>query len=195
MAQIMMNQDPDVQHIIDTFNGYIPYLLNDYLSAGKHVVGVSMSNINLGTPDSPGPDHDSVFADDGTHPGNNGFQKMASNFFLGIQAADADGWIHLPPGQFTPADPVPPPVYITNPSTKWAVVCDVNATWSGPTAGFPGVGAPDPSFHTDLSTLLGVTNGNAGQSLDGGFVWLRDINSDVGVPVFGGVRQTTDIPD
>lgn len=172
VSQIMMSADTNVQRIIDTFNGYVPFVIDNYRD--KNIVGVSMSNINLN-----GGDHDSVYPDDPIHPGNDGFAKMASNFFEGILAADAAGKIPSVQGNFSPAPHASLGAIANNPGNAWAYQCDLNATWSAKQASFGGVSSVvGGTYRQNWKTAGGFSNNQAGQALNGGFVWFADFNND-----------------
>lgn len=74
------------------FNQAIPGIVQAEQSAGKHVRLVDMSALTTAD------------LSDGLHPNDGGYQKMATAFNAGIQAADAAGWIHAP--GTSPAGPV-----------------------------------------------------------------------------------------
>lgn len=163
-----------MQQIIDEYNGYIPYVIQRYSNRGFNIQGVSQSNINLN-----GPDHDSIWADDPIHPGDIGFLKMASNFFLGIQSVNQRGMISAPTGSFAAAPFAPLGPIAGDPSTKWAKQCDYDPSWpSSPVASFPGPSI-NPNFQQSWGGAQDFTKGAAGQAVNSDTVWLKDFDSDV----------------
>lgn len=175
VAQIVRDLNPSVRAIIDQYNGYIPYLVDEYSSTDHQVIGVSMADVDLS-----GPDHDSVWANDPTHPGNGGFKKMASNFFLAIKSAAEDNLISNPQGPYDAADHASLGPTATNPSNDWASVCDYNATWpSSPASMFPGPKSIGGQYFPTWLEPADFTKGAAGQAVKGNFVWLADYDADV----------------
>ncbi|MCX5214707.1 ricin-type beta-trefoil lectin domain protein [Kitasatospora sp. NBC_00240] len=66
------------------FNQKLPGIVQAKQSAGKHVRLVDMGALTAAD------------LSDSLHPNDNGFQKMATAFNSGIQAADAAGWVKAP---------------------------------------------------------------------------------------------------
>lgn len=164
-----------IQPIIDRYNGYIPFLVDEYVSIGRQIVAVSMSDVDLN-----GPDQDTIWAFDPTHPGNAGFKKIANNFFYGIQAADQQNRISAPQGNFRSASTASIGSIATNPSTKWASMCDYNQTWGPPKVIFQGPDNLDAKFHQSWSPSQDFTKGTAGKAVGKNFIWLQDYDADVG---------------
>ncbi|WP_103349936.1 SGNH/GDSL hydrolase family protein [Amycolatopsis sp. CA-128772] len=66
------------------FNRAVPGIVQTEQAAGKHVRLIDMSALTAGD------------LSDSLHPNDGGYQKMATAFNAGIQAADAAGWINAP---------------------------------------------------------------------------------------------------
>ncbi|WP_371476778.1 ricin-type beta-trefoil lectin domain protein [Kitasatospora sp. NBC_00315] len=73
---------PSLVSLTPAYNAAIPDMVQSKQAQGKHVEFVDMSAV---TAADIGPD--------GIHPGDVGYQKMATAWNKGIQAADAAGWI------------------------------------------------------------------------------------------------------
>ncbi|WP_119323119.1 RICIN domain-containing protein [Capsulimonas corticalis] len=81
VAQLICNSTGWVQTDINNFNSQIPGIVQARVNAGKHVYTVSMSSLNLGD------------LNDGLHPNDGGYQKMADNWDAGIRQVIANGWV------------------------------------------------------------------------------------------------------
>lgn len=82
---------PETVPRIKTFNAAIPDIVAEYVKDGKKVMMVSMHDA-LSTSD----------LDDGLHPNNGGYEKMANKYYDAIEAADEKGWITKPGKEETP---------------------------------------------------------------------------------------------
>lgn len=174
MAQVMMNQDAMVQKILDAYNGFMPYIFDDYATYNYNVLGVRMSNIDLN-----GPDHEKFYSYDPAHPGTSGFIKMAGNWLLGIQAADRKGWIKAPEGTFDGDPYVSFGPFESNPTTDWALMCDYNATWSASIKKiFQGPTSIGGNYQPSWDPAVDFTKGAAGKPVGNNYVWLVDYHAD-----------------
>ncbi len=81
VAQLIPNSTASVQASINTYNSQIPGIVQARVNAGKHVYTVSMSSLNLGD------------LNDGLHPNDGGYQKMADNWHTGIKQVISMGWV------------------------------------------------------------------------------------------------------
>ena len=81
VAQLIPNSDSTVQSRINSYNSQIPGIVQARVNAGKHVYMVSMSSLNTGD------------LQDGLHPNDNGYQKMANAWDAAIQQVISKGWI------------------------------------------------------------------------------------------------------
>jgi lysophospholipase L1-like esterase len=73
VAQLICNSTPKVQSLIDTYNSSIPGIVKARVGKGMHVYVVSMSSLTLAD------------LQDGLHPNDGGYQKMADAWDAGIQ--------------------------------------------------------------------------------------------------------------
>ncbi len=81
VAQLICNSDAAVQSRINAYNSQIPGIVWARANAGKHVYMVSMSSLNTGD------------LEDGLHPNDTGYQKMANAWGAAIQQVIAKGWV------------------------------------------------------------------------------------------------------
>jgi len=81
VAQLIPNSTGWVQSDINAYNSQIPGIVQARVNAGKHVYTVSMSSLNLGD------------LNDGLHPNDGGYQKMADNWHAGIKQVISMGWV------------------------------------------------------------------------------------------------------
>lgn len=80
VAQVVCNSDPTVEARIVSYNNQIPAIVQARVNAGKHVYTVSMSALTTAD------------LNDGLHPSDGGYQKMADAWDAGIQHIIAAGW-------------------------------------------------------------------------------------------------------
>ena len=81
VAQLICNSNADVQARINAYNSQIPGIVQSRANAGKHVYMVSMGSLNTGD------------LNDGLHPNDGGYQKMADVWYDGIKQVIAKGWV------------------------------------------------------------------------------------------------------
>ena len=81
VAQLICNSNAGVQSLINSYNSQIPGIVQARVNAGKHVYTVSMSSLNTGD------------LNDGLHPNDGGYQKMADNWDAAIQHVISLGWV------------------------------------------------------------------------------------------------------
>lgn len=81
VAQLIPNSTASVQSLINTYNSRIPGIVQTRVNAGKHVYTVSMSALTLAD------------LNDGLHPNDGGYQKMANAWDAAVQQVAARGWI------------------------------------------------------------------------------------------------------
>ena len=81
VAQLICNSTPSVQSLINSYNSQIPGIVQARVNAGKHVYTVSMSSLTTAD------------LNDGLHPSDGGYQKMADAWDAGIQQVISDGWV------------------------------------------------------------------------------------------------------
>ncbi|MES2476832.1 MAG: RICIN domain-containing protein [Verrucomicrobiota bacterium] len=81
VAQLAPNSDANVQSRINAYNSQIPGIVQARANAGKRVHMINMSSLNIGD------------LNDGLHPNDNGYQKMANAWLGGIQQVIANGWV------------------------------------------------------------------------------------------------------
>ena len=81
VAQLICNATPSVQTLINTYNSQIPGIVQARVNAGKHVYMVSMSSLTTAD------------LNDGLHPSDGGYQKMADAWDAGVKQVIAAGWV------------------------------------------------------------------------------------------------------
>lgn len=81
VAQLIVNSDSAVQSRINAYNNQIPGIVQARVNAGKHVYLVNMGSLNTGD------------LQDGLHPNDNGYQKMANAWDAAIQQVIGYGWV------------------------------------------------------------------------------------------------------
>ncbi len=81
VAQLVCNATASIQSLTDSYNGKIPEIVQSRAKAGKHVYMVSMKAL---TP---------ADLDDGLHPNDSGYQKMAEAWDAAVQQVITDGWV------------------------------------------------------------------------------------------------------
>ena len=81
VAQLIPNSTSWVQSDINAYNSQIPSIVQARVNAGKHVYMVSMNSLNLGD------------LNDGLHPNDGGYQKMADNWHDAIRQVISMGWV------------------------------------------------------------------------------------------------------
>lgn len=81
VAQLICNSTPSVQSLINSYNSQIPGIVQARVNAGKHVYTVSMSSLTTAD------------LNDGLHPNDGGYQKMADAWDAGIQQVISAGWV------------------------------------------------------------------------------------------------------
>ncbi len=79
VAQLVCTANPSNQALTETYNGKIPEIVQSRAKAGKHVYMVSMKALTKAD------------LDDGLHPNDGGYQKMADAWDTALQQAIADG--------------------------------------------------------------------------------------------------------
>ncbi|MFC9330289.1 ricin-type beta-trefoil lectin domain protein [Kitasatospora sp. NPDC057015] len=84
VGSLIVSTSPTEEASRPAFNQRIPGIVQAAQAAGKHVRLVDMGALT-------GAD-----LSDSLHPNDNGFEKMATAFDAGVQAADAAGWIKAP---------------------------------------------------------------------------------------------------
>ncbi|MGW2277775.1 ricin-type beta-trefoil lectin domain protein [Streptomyces sp. NPDC001770] len=84
VGTLILSTSPTVQGNRPDFDRQVPGVVQARQAAGKHVRLVDLNSLTA--------------ADlaDSLHPNDSGYQKMATAFYGGVQAADADGWITPP---------------------------------------------------------------------------------------------------
>lgn len=87
LSEVIMHQNSTTEAIIRSFNGMMPNVVQTYVQGGKHVQLVTQDDVDLSTDENP------QHLQDAIHPGDIGFAKMARNFFSGLNAAIAKGWV------------------------------------------------------------------------------------------------------
>ncbi|KAK4901954.1 hypothetical protein LTR49_027139 [Elasticomyces elasticus] len=87
VAQITPIANSDSEARSQTFNAAIPDIVNARVAAGHHVLTVDMQGLNgLTTAD----------LNDGLHPTDEGYAKMANVWLSGLNQAAASNWITPP---------------------------------------------------------------------------------------------------
>jgi len=81
VAQLVCDSDATVQSRINAYNAQIPEIVRTRASAGKHVFLVSMGALTTAD------------LNDGLHPNDSGYQKMADAWDAGIKQVIAVGWV------------------------------------------------------------------------------------------------------
>ena len=81
VAQLIPNANSGVQSNINAYNSQIPGIVQARANAGKHILMVSMSTLTTAD------------LDDGTHPNDGGYQKMAAVWNTGVQQVISNGWV------------------------------------------------------------------------------------------------------
>jgi len=81
VAQLICNSTPSVQSLINSYNSQIPGIVQARVNAGKHVYTVSMSSLTTAD------------LNDGLHPNDGGYQKMADNWGAALQHVISLGWV------------------------------------------------------------------------------------------------------
>jgi lysophospholipase L1-like esterase len=84
VGTLIVSTNPTEEPNRPAFNNAIPGIVQTEQAAGKHVRLVDMSALTVSD------------LSDQLHPNDGGYQKMATAFNAGIQAADAAGWIKTP---------------------------------------------------------------------------------------------------
>ncbi|MFE0256319.1 ricin-type beta-trefoil lectin domain protein [Streptomyces sp. NPDC059010] len=84
VASLVVSTSGSEEQYRAAYNQAIPQIVNDAQASGKHVAYVDMSSLT--TADLA----------DTLHPNDSGYQKMATAFHRGIQAADSAGWLRNP---------------------------------------------------------------------------------------------------
>ena len=84
VGSLIVSTSPTEEASRPAFNQRIPGIVQAAQAAGRHVRLVDMGAVTAGD------------LSDSLHPNDNGFEKMASAFDAGVQAADAAGWIKAP---------------------------------------------------------------------------------------------------
>lgn len=87
VAQIILAADPRVTTKIKKFNAAIPAIVKQRRDAGHHVLLVDMGSIDA-----------EYIVEDGVHPTDLGYQKMADIWYQGIKDIP-DGWLKAPSKQ------------------------------------------------------------------------------------------------
>ncbi len=85
VAEIVPSANADTQARTATYNSKIPGVVQARANAGKHVAFVSISSVNVGD-----------LVDDGIHPNDAGYQKIANAWYAGVKKAILNGWIKDP---------------------------------------------------------------------------------------------------
>ncbi len=81
VAQLIPNSTASVESDIVAYNNQIPAIVQARVNAGKHVYMVSMSTLTTAD------------LNDGLHPNDGGYQKMADVWDAGIKQVIAAGWV------------------------------------------------------------------------------------------------------
>jgi lysophospholipase L1-like esterase len=116
VAQIIANGNADAENRVIDFNNQVVRVAMEHYAAGNKVWPVDMSRI------------DDRELQDGLHPTNDGYFRMAQNWFYAIKQANSFGWIQQP---------------VAGSSRPGGVYCDHNPTWipQGEIANGAGFGA------------------------------------------------------
>lgn len=81
VAQLVCNSTPRVQALVDAYNSQLPGIVQARVKAGKHISLVRMSALTLAD------------LQDGLHPNDAGYQKMADAWDAAIQRVLSLGWV------------------------------------------------------------------------------------------------------
>ncbi len=81
VAQLIPNANATVQSNINAYNSQIPGIVQTRASAGRHILMVSMNTLTTSD------------LNDGTHPNDGGYQKMAAVWYAGVQQVISNGWV------------------------------------------------------------------------------------------------------
>lgn len=81
VSQLILNSNATTQSRITAYNSQIPTIVQTRADAGKHVYMINMSTLTLGD------------LQDGLHPNDGGYRKMADAWNAGIQQVISKGWV------------------------------------------------------------------------------------------------------
>ena len=88
VAQIIMTANDDSNARIADYNAAIPDLVNARVDQGYKILAVDMSSIGGGSSGD--------LSDDGLHPSDQGYSKIADAWHQGLLQASNNGWITQP---------------------------------------------------------------------------------------------------
>ncbi|KAI9742608.1 MAG: hypothetical protein M1818_003749 [Claussenomyces sp. TS43310] len=88
VSTLIPNRNETIERRIEAFNSQVPGVVSQRAAEGKKVYLADMHNGTITTAD--------INAKDGTHPTDEGYQKMADIWWGAVEAIGAKGWFHSP---------------------------------------------------------------------------------------------------
>lgn len=165
VSQIPPNGNATTNNIISTYNGYIPYLINDRASQGYKILGVNMEDV---------PISDLV---DGTHPNDSGFKIIAYDWEAGVRKAISNGWLANRDATTSKSVSNGDGVQGTN-SLGLGRQCNGGTYWGSQTRIFDGFGSDVQTFHAEFDFKGDWTQGQAAGPTGNNTVILADVDGD-----------------